>query len=394
MKDEQVRLNDNLEVLSSDSTTTKMFKDLDSLYKSVTLPQSLNSFNLKTLYESVLTSESRKNGTLMEENKPKNKIFSKSKFSLSSKLYWQALRFGLVIFFVAILAKSLFFPMEVRPNQPTSSSGTTMSSCIDSQGRQYQAGRISTDSNGVPATQINLKQSLDGITVTVNSASADPNSINVFVTINAINCAADYELDKVSLVDAQGRVYEQLPSNLGTTNLGIGGSLVFDASSITDKPSALELHLSIGSIGRHYPTGKFEQLDGPLNFDFSVPFNTNTVRIDELHQSVTAGGVTTTLEKVIITPTQTRIFIDNIGADPSFNLQIGDDFFISNDMTNSKKNTNLGSIELSETPDGIDIILNMSLYDKKGMWSLTLNAPKFASGTPTTGGPWVFHFQS
>ncbi|MER3457899.1 MAG: hypothetical protein C4309_04020 [Chloroflexota bacterium] len=104
----------------------------------------------------------------------------------------------------------------------------------------------------------------------------------------------------------------------------------FDASAIQGQPAKLNLHLEIG-LRRLVPVGdapamplptapptstvvlapamqyQEEPLAGPFTFDFSVPFIPGRVAL--VQESVRVAGVTVRLDRVVVTPSETRAIL-------------------------------------------------------------------------------------
>ncbi len=156
-------------------------------------------------------------------------------------------------------------------------------------------------------------KSIDGYTLSLDKVYADTNLVIVGYTVTGPtgqNPMGEFDMGRAKLTTEQGL---NLPGFGGVETgpiAGINGSvLYFDASSIQSTPANLNLQLAI-----HYGTRD----QGSLIFDFSVPFHPG--RIVNVNQSVTAGGKTLTLERIVITPAEARLYIQGFNSQDSFPL--------------------------------------------------------------------------
>ncbi len=126
------------------------------------------------------------------------------------------------------------------------------------------------------------------------------------------------------------------------------------------------------------------QVTGPLVFDFTVTFHPG--RIAEPHQSVTVGGQTVTLERVVVTVSETRVYLRGIKPD----WVIGT-LSVGGWTSDPFRNPQGGPIGAGATPDGLTVISYAdALYDKHGEWTLVVS---YANNSQAPhGGPWTFHF--
>lgn len=186
--------------------------------------------------------------------------------------------------------------------------------------------------------QLNLSQTVNGVTVTLQQAYADANQIVVGIGIKGPG-GQRYDPYSLKLSDEAGTVFPQM------MGMGVNGSsdllgielppgegaevVVFDAASVGGSPATLHLRLSVQAekfvlpsdvsqptiqtdssgnvtvLVAPTPLSKTqENLVGPFTFEFTVPFIAGqTVQVQ---QPVEQSGVTVNLERVIITPSQTR----------------------------------------------------------------------------------------
>lgn len=154
--------------------------------------------------------------------------------------------------------------------------------------------------------QLHQSQTAGGLTVNLEAAYADSNQVIIGYTISP----AHEDLNVAfTLTTKQGLT---LPEHLGgqvNYDAPISAAMEsFDAGVITGSPQQLDLHLK-GTVIKNAMIRKPETL-GSMSFDFSVPFHIGKILTP--HQSVTTNGQTITLERVVVTPTETRIIVSGL----------------------------------------------------------------------------------
>ena len=191
--------------------------------------------------------------------------------------------------------------------------------------------------------ELNLSQTVDGVTVTLERAYADANRIVVGYTIKGPN-GQRYDARRLTLTDAAGTVFS------GTIGYGVTGQsdmlqvslppgegayvVAFDAAPVQGTPEELDLRLEMEVVKfalppaalepsptpesppaeppmvvvlEPLPTPEEEAIVGPFTFDFSVPFIPG--RVAEVNQTVEVAGVPVRLERVVVTPSETRAYL-------------------------------------------------------------------------------------
>ena len=175
----------------------------------------------------------------------------------------------------------------------------------------------------------------------------------------------------------------------GTQNNAQAIIAVFDTSQITDNPASLQLHLSARGLGGDEnagsPTVHPFQVLGQLDFDFTVAFHPGHIATP--HETVTVGGQSMTLERIVVTPSQARVYLRLDGEDVEWlygTLTIGD-------WNSTPGQGNHGPQSAGSTSDGLTVLnYDDSIYDKHGAGILVVayaNNPQAPHG-----GPWTFHF--
>jgi hypothetical protein len=206
------------------------------------------------------------------------------------------------------------------------------------QSRMDDPGLQAVD-NASLITYLNLSQTIDGMTVTVDYAYADANRISVsYSASGSVPIASSYVFGDVKFMDDQGHEFRDLLSGGGGGGGGGGPEATemqvtfnangsYDATVIQDAPDKLNLRLEItlaqmndswllpngttvpntnglpdpNAQSVSVPTGK--QV-GPYIFNFTIPFNKGRT----LSEPVTAesNGTALTLRRFVVTPSMTR----------------------------------------------------------------------------------------
>jgi len=251
---------------------------------------------------------------------------------------------------------------------------------------------------------LQLSQVANDVIVNLNWVYADENRIAIAYTIHA-RSGEQYEPSDFKLTDTADNNF------LPTTGLGLTGPaedagvalplgegeyiFSFDATSITNRPKMpglqLELWLKSQVDG---------EIIGPFTFTFDAPFTPG--RMMETNQSHTAEGVTITLEKVLLSPSDFTAVICFEGPDDSYKMWLP----ISHiDVKNGEEEIR-ATVGSQSNPDEAGCTTNHyfpSLYDYEGVWSLTLtelvgvNMGYTETGEPQADqrripGNWVFEF--
>lgn len=260
---------------------------------------------------------------------------------------------------------------------------------------------------------INLSQTVNGFTVTVGRVYADANQIVIGYTVTgpagrsfAVIAARDSQGPGLpTLTDAQGRRFPVAPALVespATMGNQASGLLYYETASITGAPNMLSLHLTIGSLwvaerpaGSGTPGRVSEScvsrdcaysVPGPFVFNFTVPFQSGRTVV--LNQSVEVGGTMVTLERVVTTPTGTRVYLR--GAGPNLFVDL-----VVDEVVYPLRYPGPGSfIPVAWVSDSSWYFQTPEpLGDKYGEWILVVRpGERTRSLTPPEGGPWTFHF--
>jgi len=179
--------------------------------------------------------------------------------------------------------------------------------------------------------ELQQTQIVAGVTVQLEAAYADSNLVIIGYSITT----AEQDISAgFNAVTPQGQVLSEFNGAGSASNWSFLGSketsasyfIAFKTSDILSPPQELTLHLT-GQVGRwniaQIKLGKKPQILGNLSFEVSVPLHQGKILTP--HQRVTVHGRTATLERVVITPTLTSIFISGFpeeNTDQSFDYEV------------------------------------------------------------------------
>lgn len=169
-------------------------------------------------------------------------------------------------------------------------------------------------------TPLNQTKRAGTLTGTLQAAYADANRLIVGISIDNSNLPSagdggEWTLIPESLTTSDGI---NLPSR-GMYYLvdakNMGSLLSFDASQIQGTPASLRIHAVFSyycsnlNDGQCSPQARVHNLANPfkLVYDFTVPFHPG--RVVTVKQAVVSNGKTLTLERVVITPSETRFYL-------------------------------------------------------------------------------------
>ncbi len=274
--------------------------------------------------------------------------------------------------------------------------------------------------------ELGLSQTVNGVTVTLERAYADANRIVLGLTIKDPH-GQRYDVHRFTLTDAAGTVFPQ------TTGFGAAGQsdifgiqlppgeeahvLCFDAAAVEGAPAELDLRLAVEVRELVLPTDtpgpsitsagspaepaepmvvELEPLPqgavvGTFTFDFSVPFVAG--RVAEVNQTVEAAGVAVRLERVVVTPSETRVYLR---FDPPGEVETGWTAIVRLKAPGDVRSRSRFYAVADDAPVHVYGFL-APLYDRRGEWKLTVAE---LVGTELMSpyndvrltGPWVFRF--
>lgn len=251
--------------------------------------------------------------------------------------------------------------------------------------------------------ELNISQTIDGITVSLERAYADSNVVLLGYTVSGPD--KKYNSYVTGLLTEDGQNIPEL-MEIGTVPgseaiLGEWGEserlaiiAAFNSSAIQAIPSELNLKLEI-QVAEVSMFGVQQRLTGPFILKFSLPFNTGNVV--EVNQTVEAAGIPITLEKVEISPWVTQVVVQfhppydsNNHPVPIITLELPAGNPDSKGfMTTPSGQYFLGDFT-SEHGEGIVTIRELVLPPDK---SIQQPGTHPASDTERVTGPWIFRFQ-
>jgi hypothetical protein len=236
------------------------------------------------------------------------------------------------------------------------------------------------------AQELELNQTINGITVSLERAYADSNVVLVGFTVNGPDPRYQAEISGLSTADGQnlsGII------GVGTGSKEIMGNLnssatiyTFDASTLKDVYSELNLILEV-NVADLPMVGESKTLAGPFRFEFDVPFHAG--KSIDICQTVEAEGVPVTLEQVTIS---------HWGVSAVLRNPDGKEYAAIVSLTlPNRDQVNASLVRHTETS-----IVNYSRGDfteQSGEWTLTVS--ELVLDSPDTPqqrlvGPWVFSF--
>lgn len=256
---------------------------------------------------------------------------------------------------------------------------------------------------------VNASQTVDGFTLTVTKAYADANKVIIGYSVidnsdPQTQVAYQPKLTAKESMTFHARIF-------GISQAGEVLFTSFDALSVlTGNPGQLHLHLEVDgwqplpdpsvTPPPGQPTPKpAVALPQPLSVDFSVPFHPG--RVVNLHQAVTVNGKTLILERVVVTPSETRAYLRGNGyplaLDSIPTLTVGS--WNSSQLGSSQQHNEAVAVWPTDDqfPTNAMIAVNFetSLMDKHGAWTLVVPGllnPPYDEQSAGLQGPWTFHF--
>ncbi len=175
--------------------------------------------------------------------------------------------------------------------------------------------RLLTSQSGVsalPMHDIGLAQTTSGITVKVDRAYADANRVIVAYTVQVPQGFANSTSGvdgKASLTDASGHTLPFIDATglAGSSPHVNAGLLTFDAESLPGGTATDTFLLSFPQVSTNPIMGGAPLVAGAFSFKFDLAVARG--REITLAKTVVTHGVPVTLERVVITPSETRLYL-------------------------------------------------------------------------------------
>jgi len=236
------------------------------------------------------------------------------------------------------------------------------------------------------AQELDLSQTINGITVSLERVYADSNVVLVGFTVSGPDARYQPEVGELFTADGQN-----LPAmiGVGSRSKAIMGNwnsselamiYTFDTSSLKDVPSELSLILE-ADVADLPIIGESQTLAGPFRFEFDVPFHAG--KSIDIGQTVEAAGVPVTLEQVVISPWGARAVLQLPNGDKympivSFNLPNGD---------------SVNGVFSKHMETAIVQYFTGDFTGQAGVWTMIVSELVSVDTTQQRlAGPWVFHF--
>src|SRR5664279_262596 len=189
-------------------------------------------------------------------------------------------------------------------------------------------------------TVFNQKQTIDGVSATLDYAYADSNRISFSVSSQGDVAIGDsYQFGDVKLSDDAGHVFQSMfgggggggggDAQSGSLSYSISTVGSYDPAILTDAPDKINLRIEVplnfvrlgGENAQGLPNAAsapsqdtVEKVIGPFVYNVTIPFIHG--QVVEPHQTVTAKGITIRLDRLVIAPSLTRgvICVDPVPA--------------------------------------------------------------------------------
>lgn len=220
-------------------------------------------------------------------------------------------------------------------------------------------------------TKIDSSKLLAGIPVTLAYAYADSNRVAILAFIQPSS----------PLSPTKQIMWGELTTTAGRYNFdGLGGSsmnsfsyMYYDAATVPAGTHTLHLRLKAS----FFDLNKSHSALASATFTFAVPFH--PARIATPGQTITLGGSSITLDRVVISPSSARVYVHggpNVPGSPTW-LKVEQ---ITIDGTKVSGSWRPSSRYTTDAIFDYDV----SLYNQQGEWTFTI--------TPPHAGSYTFHF--
>ena len=242
-----------------------------------------------------------------------------------------------------------------------------------------------------------LSQTRDGVTLKIVRAYADVNGVMITYAVNPHSSTVMYSGFATStgqpiVSDSLGQTLSGYDAYFQTdpqTNDSVG-VIKYDAETI---PATVhELALTVTVPGVHIENGAHSIVAGPYAFHFLVQVSAG--QSTNVGSTVTVHGVEVTLDRVVATPSETRIYLRaSVGFsanEPYLTARITGKSYDSRAgvITDPTELVEVGSS--FQAPNGEEAeTFNNTLYGKRGSFTVTIDS---IGSSNRIVGPWVFHF--
>jgi hypothetical protein len=244
---------------------------------------------------------------------------------------------------------------------------------------------------------LNLSQSRDGVRFTLVRGYADINRVMITYQVLATRPRTLFDgfatsTGEPSVADSPRQVLNGYDASFQTdarTGESVG-IVVYDASMATVDATQLSLRVAIPELRMQSQSGT--TFVGPFAFDFTVPVSTG--QTIKLGRTISVRGVGVTFDRVVATPSETRIYLKSsiaLGASASYLSA-----YITGPGYDSRTSVITTPAELVDQgstfrePDGEEVVtFNHTLFGSQGKFTLTIAS---IGASTRVVGPWIVDF--
>ena len=234
---------------------------------------------------------------------------------------------------------------------------------------------------------VNIKKTIGNNVFTIQTVYADMNRVLLTYTDTSPVTGSHLPNTASFTLSAQHGITLAQIGDAGNFNEKTGfsdGVASFDIAQVPANTEALNLHMQVTL----YSGMSHHQLGG-FSGGFSATLHAG--RVTTWNQTVTVNGIAITLQRVVVSPSQTRLYVLSprlrLTGDPQhspYTLAVGNwnNYVRGFDDEGLITQGNGGSII------GARLIVNASLFDQYGEWTFKITSGAVIGGS----GTWVFHF--
>jgi hypothetical protein len=268
---------------------------------------------------------------------------------------------------ILLLASGAFYTASTFGIHPSSQAPVTINTDAASTALLSSLVKSDARSSTLAFTSTNQTQSTSSNTVRLQQTYADANNIVIGYTDTSLSKLLTNNAPTITLPNHQTlKPTQMLIKQQGNTYALLA---YFDASSIQGNPQQVQLSISI-------PTQSTI-----AHFNTTVPVTAG--KIVNINQSVTSKGYTATIDRVVMTPSETRFYYSttdkNLNQLYAKNLLIGGQAFIGTNSTGPAQTyTSTGPAQMLEIWMGVKrpyVSIMTDLQNKTGSWVLNVSAP-------------------
>jgi hypothetical protein len=245
---------------------------------------------------------------------------------------------------------------------------------------------------------LNLSQTRGGVTLTLQRAYADINRVMITYQVRPARSGSIFAgfattNGQPTLTDSRGQVlagYDSVFQTDPQTDESVG-IVVYDAEIAARNVRELSVRVTVPGLRMSDRSGHPTTV-GPFAFALDVPVvSGQTIALDD---AVTVRGVAVTLDRVVASPSETRVYLrSSIGfasAEPYLAAYITGKGFDTRTavITNDDELVTAGST--FRAPDGEEVVtFNDTVFGRHGSFVLTIES---IGAAKRIAGPWVFRF--